>query len=227
MGRYEGELTTIWKQDGRLMELKNPFAFIDYDEVKWDVPAGAQIDGASIPQFLWSIAGSPYTGQYRDASVVHDWYCSVRTRSSDATHKMFFEAMLVSGVGSVKARIMYAAVRYAGPKWTQMDTHNANLASKYRWRNINHYWGPGGLPPFGTPEYEDHVSREARKKRDLVEVLVRADASEEEFKRIAEKVVADNLDADAIDDFVSSLPTSGTRPLENGLYRFDEKPHLS
>ncbi len=231
MGRYEGELTVTWKPDGRLMELQDTFAFIDKDELKWDVPAGAQIDGASIPQVLWSITGSPYTGKYRDASVIHDWYCSVRTRTSDATHSMFHEAMLVSGVSTVRARVMYAAVRYAGPKWTQMDIHNTRLASgKRSGGGKANYWGPGGMPPFDTPEYNEHMAQKMEqetnkaeaKEGDAVEVLVRADTSEAEFKRIADEVIAQDLDVNAIDLLVSSLDTSKTRRLESGLYGFSK-----
>jgi len=133
MGRYEGTLLTRWHSDGREMELTAPFCFIDEAQMKWDVPAGARIDGASIPPILWSITGSPYTGKYRDASVVHDWYCSIRTRRCSATHRMFREAMLVSGVSVPRANLMYAAVKYAGPKWSDMDIRNTSLATGGRW----------------------------------------------------------------------------------------------
>jgi hypothetical protein len=73
---------------------------------------------------------------------------------------MFFEAMLVSGVSTAKARVMYAAVRYAGPKWSDMDIHNTNLATNNRWRGgVANYWGPGGMPPFDTPEYAEYEAR--------------------------------------------------------------------
>ena len=143
MGRYEGKLIASWGDDGRCMELFKEFAYIDRTETRWDVPAGAKIDGASIPRILWTVTGSPYTGKYRNASVVHDFYCSVRTRASDATHRMFHEAMLVSGVSPQRAAIMYAAVRYAGPRWSLMDIHNANLASGGR------YGSGGGLAEAG------------------------------------------------------------------------------
>ncbi len=140
MGRYIGELTATWAKDGRCMKLAKDFAYIDSNELPWEVPAGASIDGASIPQVLWPITGSPYVGKYRDASVIHDFYCSVRCRTSKATHQMFYEAMLASGVSAQRAGIMYAAVRYAGPRWSQMDIDNSNLASGGR-------YGPGGMDP--------------------------------------------------------------------------------
>lgn len=140
-GRYEGKIQADWTDGDRIMILSLPITFIDKNGEHWPVPAGAHIDGASIPRFLWSITGAPYSGRYRKASVIHDWYCSIRTRTSDATHTMFYEAMLVSGVSRNKAGIMYAAVRYAGPKWTDMDIANNNLASKDRFsqhKSIRH-----------------------------------------------------------------------------------------
>lgn len=230
MSRYEGELMTVWKTDGRLMELNDRFAFIDKDGTIWDVPAGAQIDGASIPRLLWTITGSPYTGKYRDASVVHDWYCSIRTRKSDATHLMFFEAMLVSGVTTARARVMYAAVRYAGPKWSDMDIHNTNLATNDRWGRGSHrlnYWGPGGMPPFDTPEYAEYESRimqETRERnQEVVEARARANASVAQFERIAEEVISRSLDTDDIDQLVSSVAVSETLVLETGLHPFTDE----
>lgn len=127
MGRYEGNLIVEWLPDGRLMQLYEPYAFIDSGEQRWDVPSMARIDGASIPRALWTITGSPYTGKYRNASVVHDYYCSVRKRTPHATHRMFHEAMIVSGVSPSSAKIMYLAVRQFGPKWSDMDSYNSAL----------------------------------------------------------------------------------------------------
>lgn len=149
MAHYEGTpLTVQWLPDGRRMQVADPFAFIDGNDLRWDVPGLARIDGASIPQFLWSIVGSPYTEKYRDASVVHDYYCSLRTRTAAATHRMFLEGMLVSGVEKTRANLMYAAVKYAGPRWSDLDSYNANLASEGRWAAP--YAAPVRFPGAGT-----------------------------------------------------------------------------
>jgi hypothetical protein len=67
---------------------------------------------------LWSVAGSPYTGEYRNASVVHDVACVKRDHSWQDVHRMFYEACRAGGVGEQKAKLMYAAVYHFGPKWT-------------------------------------------------------------------------------------------------------------
>ncbi len=91
------------------------------------VPAGTKVDGASIPQALWSLIGGPFEGKYRDASVIHDYYCDVRLKSWRTVHRVFYNAMRVSGVSEARAKLMYAAVFFGGPRWSDTAVDNANL----------------------------------------------------------------------------------------------------
>lgn len=95
----------------------NDFAFVDTSGKTWRVPAGATVDGASIPQFFWSFIGGPWEGPYRRASVVHDYYCEVQTEPWASVHLMFYNAMRAGGVGENKAKLMYYAVERFGPRW--------------------------------------------------------------------------------------------------------------
>ncbi|MBN3003455.1 DUF1353 domain-containing protein [Chromobacterium alkanivorans] len=117
-GRYENAPPeTAWLDDSRRMRLTQPFGYVDKDNQSWPVPVGAIVDGASIPQILWSLIGGPLDGLYRQASIIHDYYCDVRTRPWQAVHRVFYEAMLCSGVFEPKAKIMYYAVYSFGPRW--------------------------------------------------------------------------------------------------------------
>jgi hypothetical protein len=124
---YIGKLIWTPLDDGVHMELVDKFGFRDKGGVDWMVPKGTQVDGASIPQALWSIVGSPFTGKYRDASVIHDFYCDVRKRPWQDVHRVFYEAMIVSKVSEARAKLMYAAVYFAGPRWSPTVVHNNNL----------------------------------------------------------------------------------------------------
>jgi hypothetical protein len=62
LGRYIGRLILEPLSDGRLMRVVEPFGFVNADDVRWPVPAGAKIDGASVPQVLWSIMGTVIRG---------------------------------------------------------------------------------------------------------------------------------------------------------------------
>ncbi|MFO1162206.1 MAG: DUF1353 domain-containing protein [Reyranellaceae bacterium] len=104
--------------DGRLVRLLAPLSFTQANGTAWPVPAGVELDGASIPRILWSLIGGPFEGRYRDASIVHDHYCVVRTRSWQDTHRVFYDAMRSSGEAPGKAKILYYAVYRFGPRWT-------------------------------------------------------------------------------------------------------------
>jgi len=126
-GTYVGELILKPLSDGRRMKLFQDFGFNDLRETNWNVPRHAIVDGASIPQSLWSIIGGPFEGKYRDASVIHDYFCDVRTRPWRDVHRVFYEGMRASGVGETRAKIMYAAVYFKGPRWNDTVVHNSNI----------------------------------------------------------------------------------------------------
>lgn len=126
--RFHGEVAVQWlTHDGsdRKVQLTRPFAFEDEAGLRWDVPVGTVVDGASIPQVFWTTFGPPFVGDYRRASVVHDHFCDVKTRPSEAVHRMFHEACVAGGVGAIKAKSMYLAVRTFGPSWETLVTELA------------------------------------------------------------------------------------------------------
>ncbi len=95
----------------RNMRLLQDFWYDDPDGRRWLAPAGSIIDGASIPAPLWSTVGSPYTGDYRRASIVHDVACddpAVPRRDAD---RMFYRACLAGGCAPAQAELLYAGVR--------------------------------------------------------------------------------------------------------------------
>lgn len=58
--KFIGKLVVEWlSHDGkdRDMKLVDDFAFIDRASLHWDVPSGAVINGASIPQIFWTLFG--------------------------------------------------------------------------------------------------------------------------------------------------------------------------
>ncbi len=116
-GRFIGVVATKWITPDREMELLEDFAYVDPFGKQWDAPKGSIIDGASIPRALWTIVGSPFTGLYRNASVVHDVACSVMEQPWRDVHRMFYYAMRRGGVDEQSAKLMYGAVYHFGPRW--------------------------------------------------------------------------------------------------------------
>jgi hypothetical protein len=116
-GEFRGRIVAEWNADGRSMRLLEPFEYVATDGRRWPVPKDAVVDGASIPQVFWSLIGSPFSGLYRAPSVVHDYFCEVRTRRSADVHRTFYDAMLSAGVEARRAWLMYQAVVKFGPHW--------------------------------------------------------------------------------------------------------------
>jgi uncharacterized protein YraI len=119
---FYGELLLRPLPDGRNMQVAQSFGFVDSQARKWEVPVGAVTDGASIPQAFWSIIGSPFSGKYRLAAVIHDHFCATKHRKWKDTHDAFYETMLASGEGKKKALLMWAAVYRFGPRWLQSES---------------------------------------------------------------------------------------------------------
>ncbi len=118
---FEGNVDARWLIDpgtDRTMQLLADFAFLDSTNFKWEAKAGDKIDGASIPEAIWSeIVGTPFIGDYRRASIVHDVACEKHIKTSRDAQRMFYEAMLVDGTSPARALMFYTAVRLFGPHW--------------------------------------------------------------------------------------------------------------
>jgi len=136
-GRFEGQVVARWESDGRSMTLVEPFAYVDPRATRWPAPAGAVVNGASIPRAFWSLIGGPFSGEFRDASVVHDVACETRDRPWQAVHTMFYEACRCGGVGTVKAKTMYYAVYHFGPRW-RVETRTTIVAGGPRTERLVH-----------------------------------------------------------------------------------------
>jgi endonuclease G len=116
-GHFSGPIETRWEDDGITMVLLNELRYTDpYGEV-WIAPAGAHVNGASIPRAFWGVIGGPFEGKYRNASVLHDVAYSEQSRSWEDADRMFYNAMRCSGVGVVTAKTMYYALRRHGRHW--------------------------------------------------------------------------------------------------------------
>ena len=128
---FSGDVITKWLKHGgddRHMELMDEFVFEDDEGIRWIANVGDTINGASIPQFVWSTVGSPFIGDYRRASVLHDVECDRKTSPHKDVHRMFYDAMICDGVATLRAKFMYKAVRIFGPKWGRAGFQTKSLS---------------------------------------------------------------------------------------------------
>lgn len=135
-GAFSAPPRTEWLPDGKRMKLLAPIAFKDRYGVTWTVPAGAEVNGSSIPEVFWPFVGGPYDGLHRNASVIHDYYCQTQTRPPDAVHKLMLDASLTSGMTLDRALELYSAVYIYGPRWkvsgrsVEVDAYDSCLREK-------------------------------------------------------------------------------------------------
>ena len=115
-GHFVGKFVAAFGEDGRKVTLIEPYAFVDPVGKEWNVPDGYKTDGASVPAVLWALY-PPFTGKYRSAAVIHDYYCDTKKRTWQATHEVFYYAMRAAHVDEKTAKVMYAAVYLLGPRW--------------------------------------------------------------------------------------------------------------
>lgn len=103
----------------RDMELLEDFVFTDPKGTPWVAPKGSKINGASIPSSLWSTVGSPYTGAYRRASIVHDVACvnAINDAERAKADLMFYDACITGGCSKFQANTLYMGVR-VGAWWS-------------------------------------------------------------------------------------------------------------
>lgn len=116
-GVFYGTLKLQPTGDGIHMKVLELYSYRDYYGYILSAQPGFSTDGASIPRPLWSIVGSPFTGKYIGAAVIHDVGCDSHKYTWEVTDKMFYDAMLDLGVTDHLAKLLYYGVRLGGPKW--------------------------------------------------------------------------------------------------------------
>lgn len=119
-GQFIGKSEAEWinaEEGSRQIKLLNDFGYVDAKGKTWQVASGSLIDESSIPKLLWNRVSSPLTGDYRDAAIVHNYYCKSWKENWYTTHEMFYEACLTAGLPQTKAKLLFAAVYANVPRW--------------------------------------------------------------------------------------------------------------
>ncbi len=178
-------------------KLGQPIRFQQSVNVAWESDAwpgsGQQsgtTDGASIPGWAQPFIGEPFEQSYLKAAILHDHYCykENNVRPWRDVHRMFYDALIASGVNRVKARIMYLAVRTFGPRWTwpnniPFELCGAGCIKQSRnvtAQQVDHKWI--------KPRY-DHAQADAT--INAFKAVAEQNLSLEEFEKIADKKRAD------------------------------------
>ena len=106
--------------DFKMFKVKGDFEYYADDGKVVAVLQGFVSDGASIPQFAWSIIGARW-GKYGWAAVIHDWTYKFRLYSRLECDKIFLWAMRDLGVGWLRRTTMYNFCRWFA--WIGWNVH--------------------------------------------------------------------------------------------------------
>ena len=109
--------------------------YIDYEYVHRNcfsihIKKGFTYDGASIPRILWRVAGTPFTGLYTVAALVHDALYEAELFPRKECDLTFFEIMVDYKVGWFARHSKYRAVRMGG--WVGWNRHTEESIAKAR-----------------------------------------------------------------------------------------------
>ena len=74
------------------------------------VKEGFIYDSASIPRIFWSLIGSPFSGKYRMAALIHDALYATNYTTKKRADDIFYNIMINEGVAKWRASLMYTAV---------------------------------------------------------------------------------------------------------------------
>lgn len=110
--------TTKEKEDIKrypFLNKRNINFFIHYKDEIYTIflPKNYKWDGATIPRLFWRVIGPKGDNAFLLASMVHDKMCECKwlvKNNRKLSSLIFKELLLSSGVGEIKASIMYNAV---------------------------------------------------------------------------------------------------------------------
>lgn len=161
---------TARDQPDRGMELIDDFWFDDRSGRRWTAPKGLVTDGASIPQALWTLVGSPFTGDYRRAALVHDQACKLAASAAErrSADRMFYEACRAGGCPVRDAVLLYLGVRIGAyfpgvAAWTTaVETVRPRMATSAGDDHVQRDFRCAADQTLSHPESDDPLEIEQR-----------------------------------------------------------------
>lgn len=98
---------------GDIIRLVTPIKF-EYKGVKYEIPAGYDSDGMSVPRMFWRVLSPKINAKTLISSIVHDWMYSEKICSRKETDEFYYENLVKNGFGKVKSYLVYIGVRIGG-----------------------------------------------------------------------------------------------------------------
>lgn len=155
-GRFVAPPQITLLDNGVDIQLTEDFAYVDPRGRVWTAPKNSVVNGASIPRVFHTLVGSPLTGSYRNASIIHDVGVDRMVDPWEQVHLCFYEGCRCGGVPENKAKVLYAAVYYFCDRWeiqpNPVEVGVKDAASGWRPFRINRQATTKATRPQPTPD---------------------------------------------------------------------------
>lgn len=102
--------TILQRLDYKDYELLSELTY-ENDKLRITALPGLITDGASIPKFLWSIIGCPFTGKYVGSAIFHDVLYASHVVNVKTLNSLFEEMLKDNNVGYIKRTVMCMGVK--------------------------------------------------------------------------------------------------------------------
>ena len=140
-GRFFGLLRFVEADTPEVWVLDAPLRYSDSQLGEITALPGYPTDGASIPRWLWPLAGPPLRDQRTArAAVIHDLLydtAGLHALSRKAVDTLFARALLAAGVHPIKAALYYTGVRLGGwIGWRRAERNPAQRAERARYLRL-------------------------------------------------------------------------------------------
>lgn len=114
--------------DGRRWRVLKDFYFYGKSRVV-KVPAGTVCDFASTPRWIWWLL--PPWGKYGRAAIAHDHDYQEQGVTKEVADATFYEGMRSSGVGRVRAKVIFWSVALFGGRAWRSHQHRKKKDGEY------------------------------------------------------------------------------------------------
>jgi hypothetical protein len=118
-GTFEGRVVPEWLDEPFIpaMRLQEELLFRQTGGDTWVVPAGAIVDGRSMPKLFVSLIGDPFKSGFLKSAVTYDYAVKAKARRWNDAQRMFVEGSVVEGVRENDAKVMYLLLQATGSRW--------------------------------------------------------------------------------------------------------------
>ena len=118
-GTFEGRVVAERLDDPFFpaMRLKEELLFRQAGGDTWVVPAGATLDGRSMPKLFVSLIGDPLKSGFLKSAVTYDYAVKAKARRWNDAQRMFVEGSVVEGARELDAKVMYLLLQATGSRW--------------------------------------------------------------------------------------------------------------